>query len=205
MEDVDVNDVLYAVNKYIKYKTSARKSYIRTKILKKDDKCDITQLCYALYNATENKTVVVNDNQENMRIQRQNLQLEKKVNEYEYTINELEQSIKTLKISNSSLREINSDNEDYKKHIEELKIKLNEKKQVVFKPIVDNSDKLEIEELKRINERLVKRIHNGDFDNPSDKDIIIRNLKEDIENMKQQHNMERMVDEENMLNDLNKI
>ena len=59
MEDVDVNDVLYAVNKYIKYKTSARKSYIRTKILKKDDKCDITQLCYALYNATENKTVVV--------------------------------------------------------------------------------------------------------------------------------------------------
>tara|TARA_R110000823_G_scaffold269015_8_gene388821 strand:- start:33 stop:659 length:627 start_codon:yes stop_codon:yes gene_type:complete len=205
MEDVNVNDVLYAVNKYIKYKTSARKSYIRTKILKKDDKCDITQLCYALYNATENKTVVVNDNQENMRIQRQNLQLEKKVNEYEYTINELEQSIKTLKISNSSLREINSDNEDYKKHIEELKIKLNEKKQVVFKPIVDNSDKLEIEELKRINERLVKRIHNGDFDNPSDKDIIIRNLKEDIENMKQQHNMERMVDEENMLNDLNKI
>ena len=206
MEDVNVNDVLYAVNKYIKYKTSARKSYIRTKILKKDDKCDITQLCYALYNATENKTVVVNDNQENMRIQRQNLQLEKKVNEYEYTINHLEQTIKTLKISNSSLREINSDNEDYKKHIEELKIKLNEKKQVVFKPIVDNSDKdNKIEDLKRINQRLVDRIHNGDFDNPSDKDIIIRNLKEDIENMKQERIMERMLDEENMLNDLNKI
>ena len=59
--------------------------------------------------------------------------------------------------------------------------------------------------IKRINERLVKRIHNGDFDNPSDKDIIIRNLKEDIENMKQERIMERMLDEENMLNDLNKI
>ena len=205
MEDVDVNDVLYAVNKYIKYKTSARKSYIRTKILKKDDKCDITQLCYALYNATENKTVVINDNQENMKIQRQNLQLEKKVNEYEDTINQLEETIKTLKVSNNSLREINNDNQDYKTHIEELKIKLNEKKQVVFKPIENNNDKVKIEDLKRINERLVNRIHNGDFDKPTDKDITIRNLKEEIENMKQEQKMILLLNEDDILNNLNKI
>ena len=127
------------------------------------------------------------------------------MNEYEDTINQLEETIKTLKVSNNSLREINNDNQDYKTHIEELKIKLNEKKQVVFKPIENNNDKVKIEDLKRINERLVNRIHNGDFDNPTDKDITIRNLKEEIENMKQEQKMILLLNEDDILNNLNKI
>ena len=209
MEDIDVNDVLYAVNKCIEYKTSARKSYIRTKILKRDNKCDITQLCYALYNATENKTVVINDNQENIKIQRENYHLLKKVSDHEDTINQLEQNIKMLKISNNSLRDKNNVNEDYKIEIEELKNKIkdysnidNTKKQKIE---INNSDKDKIEDLKRINDRLVKRIHNGDFDNPTDKDITIMNLKKTIEDMKQQNIMERLLNEEDMLNNLNKI
>ena len=53
----DANDVLYVVNKYIKWKNSARKSYIRKKVLEKDLNCDITQLCYKLYDAIENREV----------------------------------------------------------------------------------------------------------------------------------------------------
>ena len=200
-----LDDLMFVLNKCIKFKDANNKQNVRKK-LKKNDKEDIlTQLAYVIHTNIMNKSVIEIKSEDSLETKRDNLQLQKKVNEYEDTINQLEQSIKMLKISNSSLREINSDNEDYKKHIEELKIKLNEKKQVVFKPIENNNDKVKIEELKRINERLVKRIHNGDFDNPSDKDIIIRNLKEDIENMKQERIMERMLDEENMLNDLNKI
>jgi hypothetical protein len=77
--ETDPNDVLYVMNKYIKYKTAARKSYIRTKVLKKDLNCDITQLCYSLYNAVENKVVVVNDNQENISNIRKIIKLEKEL------------------------------------------------------------------------------------------------------------------------------
>ena len=61
MEGVDANNVIFQVNKMIKFKDSARKSYIRKKLLQKDLKDDITQLCFCLYDAVVNKVVVVNE------------------------------------------------------------------------------------------------------------------------------------------------
>ena len=200
-----LDDLMFVLNKCIKFKDSNNRQNVRKK-LKKNDKEDIlTQLAYIIHTNIMNKSVIEIKSEDSLETKRDNLQLQKKVNEYEYTINQLEQNIKTLKISNNSLREINIDNTEYKNKIEELKYKLNEK-QVSFKPpVVDNSDKIKIEDLTRINERLLNRIHNGDFDNPTDKDITIRNLKEEIENMKHQREMELLLDEDKILSDLNKI
>ena len=46
MEDIDFNDVLLSINKCIKWKSSDRKSYVRTKIRAKQVGDDYTQLCY---------------------------------------------------------------------------------------------------------------------------------------------------------------
>tara|TARA_R110000803_G_scaffold77910_4_gene142866 strand:+ start:5501 stop:6130 length:630 start_codon:yes stop_codon:yes gene_type:complete len=203
-KEPSLDDLMFVLNKCIKFKDSNNKQNIRKKIKKNDKEDILTQLAYVVHTNIMNKSVIEIKSEDSLETKRDNLQLQKKVNDYEYTINQLEQTIKTLKVSNSSLRENYNNIEDYKNEIKELKYKLNEKKEV-YKPIVNNNDKIEIEDLKKINERLVKRIHNGDFDNPTDKDITIRNLKEDIENMKQQHKMELLLDEQNMLNDLNKI
>jgi ATP-dependent 26S proteasome regulatory subunit len=78
-ETIDPEDILYVINKHIKYKTAARKSYVRTKILKCDMVDDYTQLIYKLYNALENKTIVVEQSQENLEVQRENIKLLKRV------------------------------------------------------------------------------------------------------------------------------
>ena len=202
-----LDDLMFVLNKCIKFKDSNNRQNVRKK-LKKNDKEDIlTQLAYVIHTNVMNKSVIEIKSEDSLETKRDNLQLQKKVNEYEYTINQLEQTIKTLKISNSSLRENTNDIQDYKNEIQELKYKLkdNIEKQVSLKPIENNNDKVIIEDLKKINARLVDRIHNGDFDNPTDKDITIRNLKEEIENMKQQHRMELLLDEDDILNNLNKI
>jgi hypothetical protein len=117
----DANDVLYVVNKYIKWKNSARKSYIRKKVLEKDLNCDITQLCYKLYDALENKHIVINDTQENIDMKRKLLAYEMEIarlKEYETKydnshkqnikkrnlINELNVEIENLKLENSNLK-----------------------------------------------------------------------------------------------------
>ena len=41
---INPNDILYVINKHIKYKNAARKSYVRTKILKCDMIDDYTNL-----------------------------------------------------------------------------------------------------------------------------------------------------------------
>tara|TARA_R110000782_G_scaffold60488_1_gene124993 strand:+ start:938 stop:1591 length:654 start_codon:yes stop_codon:yes gene_type:complete len=80
-ETPDPNDVLYTINKYIKYKSSGRKSYIRTKVIECNMTDDITQMCYKLYDAIENKTVVINDNQENIDMKRKLLKYENEIRE----------------------------------------------------------------------------------------------------------------------------
>ena len=203
-----LDDLMFVLNKCIKFKDSNNRQNVRKK-LKKNDKEDIlTQLAYVIHTNVMNKSVIEIKSEDSLETKRDNLQLQKKVNEYEDTINQLEQTIKTLKISNNSLREINNNNQDYKNEIQELKYKLKdyeEQKQFSFKPIENNNDKVMIEDLKKINKRLVDRIHNGDFDKPTDKDITIRNLKEEIENMKQEHKMTLLLNEDDILNNLNKI
>lgn len=238
--------VLTTINNCLVYKNSARKSYIRTKVLGKNFNDDITQLCYLLHEAkttssnnTENNIInslkqqlqnnEVNHKQEleTQRISMKHLiatSKERITRKTDYNKMEKETEIaqqqidllkKQIKDEQEGCEYITNRNtileqklDDSRIEIESLRQRLEfsiKEKKEVYKPIVNNNDKIEIEDLKKINERLVKRIHNGDFDNPTDKDITIRKLKEDIENMKQQHKMELLLDEQNMLNDLNKI
>jgi len=103
-------DVLYVVNKYIKWKNSARKSYIRKKIIANDMTCDITQLCYKLYDAIENKVVQINESQINIDNQRKLLQYEieiEKLKEYkEKYENSHKQNIKKRNLLDDKDKEI---------------------------------------------------------------------------------------------------
>lgn len=109
--EVDTSaDVLYVVNKYIKWKNSARKSYIRKKIIANDMTCDITQLCYKLYDAIENKVVQINESQINIDNQRKLLQYEieiEKLKEYkEKYENSHKQNIKKRNLLDDKDKEI---------------------------------------------------------------------------------------------------
>ena len=120
-KETDPNDVLYVVNKYIKWKNTARKSYIRKKVLGKDFTCDITQLCYKLYDAVENRRIIISDTQENIDMKRKLFAYEMeiaKLKEYEskydnshkqnikkrILIDELNVEIENLKLENSNLK-----------------------------------------------------------------------------------------------------
>ena len=136
----DHNDVLYTINKYINYKSSARKSYIRTKVIERNMTDDITQMCYKLYDAIENKTIVVNDNQENIDMKR-------KLLKYENEIKDLnEYKIKYEKSNRYNLQKSRII-EEQQQEITELKIKLKSKPDIddepsIFddEPVVNNID-----------------------------------------------------------------
>lgn len=131
--EVDTSaDVLYVVNKYIKWKNSARKSYIRKKIIANDMTCDITQLCYKLYDAIENKVVQINESQINIDNQRKLLQYEieiEKLKEYkEKYENSHKQNIKKRNLLDDKDKEIEKLNKTITKLREDTNVKDNNNK-----------------------------------------------------------------------------
>jgi len=130
--ETDPNDVLYVMNKYIKYKTAARKSYIRTKVLKKDLNCDITQLCYSLYNAIETKVVVVNDNQENISNIRKIIKLEKELDMNKDYKDKYESSNRHNLQKRRLLDEKDEEISELKKQIKMMKNNIKDEKPSVF-------------------------------------------------------------------------
>jgi len=138
-KETDPNDVLYVVNKYIKWKNSARKSYIRKKVLAKDLTCDITQLCYKLYDALENKHIVISDTQENIDMKRKLLAYEieiARLKEYESKYdNSHKQNLKKRQL----IDELNIEIYNLKLEITGLKEKLkNPKDKSVFDEPIKN-------------------------------------------------------------------
>lgn len=139
--EVDTSaDVLYVVNKYIKWKNSARKSYIRKKIIANDMTCDITQLCYKLYDAIENKVVQINESQINIDNQRKLLQYEieiEKLKEYkEKYENSHKQNIKKRNLLDDKDKEIEKLNKTITKLSKDNIIIKNEDKCVLDEPVV---------------------------------------------------------------------
>lgn len=137
MEDkkTDANNILYVVNKYINWKTSARKSYIRKKVIANDMTDDITQLCYQLYNLSENKVVVVNDNQENIDMKRNLLKYEKEIFE--------------LKVYKEKYESSNRHNKQKRKLLDEQLIEINNLKQQLLETKQINETKTNIKPKKK--------------------------------------------------------
>ena len=128
--NIDASDVLCVINRYIKYKSSARKSYMRLKVLAKDTKCDITQLIYQLYNAIENKKIVINDTQENITMKKENFKLMKEIEElkiykekYENSNRHNLQKRKLLDEKEDEIVKLNMINSQLKAQLESKEIK----------------------------------------------------------------------------------
>tara|TARA_R110000868_G_scaffold407016_2_gene687905 strand:+ start:26 stop:682 length:657 start_codon:yes stop_codon:yes gene_type:complete len=207
-----IDDLMFVLNKCIKFKDSNNRQNVRKK-LKKNDKQDIlTQLAYVVHTNIMNKSVIEIKSEDSLETKRENFNLIKKIDTLEKTIIELKDGEKILKISNNSLREIcnttngndNNDIEDYKIEIESLKQKLESKRDSI-KTVDNEFEKMQLEDLKKINKKLNQRIINGDFDNPSDKDITIRKLKEELNEMKIRNKMEQSLNEDYILNNLNNL
>ena len=209
MEGVDANNVIFQVNKMIKFKDSARKSYIRKKLLQKDLKDDITQLCFCLYDAVVNKVVVVNDNQENIKNQRLLLSMDKEIIKLNKENELFQEKIRLLKVSNDSLRDNKSfdtfDNGENNELLDEYKEKnniLNDKieklkSELKFKD-QDLYDRNNI--ITKLN--MDKRHYKNNIRPDDEKDIEIKELKErikdanDMMNLLYQNNIEELKTEQ---------
>ena len=120
-KEIEVDEVLYVVNKYIKWKNAARKSYIRKKIMEKDLTDDITQLCYKLYDAIENKHIVINDTQENIDMKRKLLAYEIEIAKYKEYENKYNNSHKQNIKKRQIIDQLNEENTNLKLQISNLK------------------------------------------------------------------------------------
>ena len=149
--NIDASDVLCVINRYIKYKSSARKSYMRLKVLAKDTKCDITQLIYQLYNAIENKKIVINDTQENITMKKENFKLMKEIEElkiykekYENSNRHNLQKRKLLDEKEDEIVKLNMINSQLKAQLESKDVK--ESEEVIEPSVFDGP--LEVIEVK---------------------------------------------------------
>ena len=151
LTNIDASDVLCVINRYIKYKSSARKSYMRLKVLAKDTKCDITQLIYQLYNAVENKKIVINDTQENINMKKENYKLMKEIEElkiykekYENSNRHNLQKRKLLDEKEDEIVKLNMINSQLKAQLESKDVK--ESEEVIEPSVFDGP--LEVIEVK---------------------------------------------------------
>jgi len=209
MEGVDANNVIFQVNKMIKFKDSARKSYIRKKLLQKDLKDDITQLCFCLYDAVVNKVVVVNDNQENIKNQRLLLSMDKEIIKLNKENELFLEKNRILKVSNNSLRVNKSFNtfdngennellDEYKEKNNILNDKINKlKSELKFKD-QDLTDRNNIITNLNMEKRNYKNINRPE----DEKDIEIKELKQrlkdsnDMMNLLYKNSMEELKTEQ---------
>tara|TARA_R110001592_G_scaffold14300_1_gene64248 strand:+ start:252 stop:893 length:642 start_codon:yes stop_codon:yes gene_type:complete len=179
-KEPSLDDLMFVLNKCIKFKDSNHKQNIRKKIKKNDKEDILTQLAYVVHSNVMNKSVIEIKSTEEIKLRRENIDFKLKLIECEEKYKEYEQTIKVLKNSNNFLRndynKIKNEIIDYQDEVQELRKKINDIKTTI-KPIENNGDKVIIQDLKKINSKLVDRIHNGDFDNPTDKDVIIRDLR----------------------------
>ena len=196
MEGVDANNVIFQVNKMIKFKDSARKSYIRKKLLQKDLKDDITQLCFCLYDAVVNKVVVVNDNQENIKNQRLLLSMDKEIIKLNKENELFLEKNRILKVSNNSLRVNKSFNtfdngennellDEYKEKNNILNDKINKlKSELKFKD-QDLTDRNNIITNLNMEKRNYKNINRPE----DEKDIEIKELKQRLKDSNDMMNL----------------
>lgn len=196
MEGIDANNVIFEVNKMIKFKDSARKSYIRKKLLKRDLNDDITQLCFCLYEAVVNKVVVVNDNQENIKNQRLLLSMEKEIIKLNTENQLFIEKIRLLKVSNDSLRvnksfdtfdngENNELLDEYKEKNNILNDKINKlKSELKFKD-QDLTDRNNIITNLNMEKRNYKNINRPE----DEKDIEIKELKQRLKDSNDMMNL----------------
>ena len=196
MEGVDANNVIFQVNKMIKFKDSARKSYIRKKLLQKDLKDDITQLCFCLYDAVVNKVVVVNDNQENIKNQRLLLSMDKEIIKLNKENELFQEKIRLLKVSNDSLRDNKSfdtfDNGENNELLDEYK----EKNNILYDKIEKLKSELKFKDqdlydrnniITKLN--MEKRHYKNNMRPDDEKDIEIKELKERIKDANDMMNL----------------
>mgnify|MGYP003628284841 FL=1 len=196
MEGVDANNVIFQVNKMIKFKDSARKSYIRKKLLQKDLKDDITQLCFCLYDAVVNKVVVVNDNQENIKNQRLLLSMDKEIIKLNKENELFQEKIRLLKVSNDSLRDNKSfdtfDNGENNELLDEYK----EKNNILYDKIEKLKSELKFKDqdlyernniITKLN--MDKRHYKNNIRPDDEKDIEIKELKERIKDANDMMNL----------------
>ena len=196
MEGIDANNVIFEVNKMIKFKDSARKSYIRKKLLKRDLNDDITQLCFCLYEAVVNKVVVVNDNQENIKNQRLLLSMEKEIIKLNTENQLFIEKIRLLKVSNDSLRVNKSfdtfDNGENNELLDEYK----EKNNILYDKIEKLKSELKFKDqdlyernniITKLN--MDKRHYKNNIRPDDEKDIEIKELKERIKDANDMMNL----------------
>ena len=185
--------VLTTINNCLVYKNSARKSYIRTKVLGKNFNDDITQLCYLLHEAktttsNNNENNIINSLKQQMEIneinhkqeletQRLNMKhllatskeritrktdYNKMEKETELAQEQIDLLKKQIKDEQEGCEYITSRNnileeklDDSRIEIESLRQKLEfikrDQNQVSLKPIVNNNDKVKIEDLTKSN------------------------------------------------------
>tara|TARA_R110001632_G_scaffold230984_1_gene368951 strand:- start:32 stop:742 length:711 start_codon:yes stop_codon:yes gene_type:complete len=209
MEGVDANNVIFQVNKMIKFKDSARKSYIRKKLLQKDLKDDITQLCFCLYDAVVNKVVVVNDNQENIKNQRLLLSMDKEIIKLNKENELFLEKIRLLKVSNDSLRDNKSfdtfDNGENNELLDEYKEKnniLNDKIEKLKSELKFKDQDLYDRNNIITNLNMEKRHYKNNMKPDDEKDIEIKELKQrlkdsnDMMNLLYKNSMEELKTEQ---------
>ena len=196
MEGVDANNVIFQVNKMIKFKDSARKSYIRKKLLQKDLKDDITQLCFCLYDAVVNKVVVVNDNQENIKNQRLLLSMDKEIIKLNKENELFQEKIRLLKVSNDSLRDNKSfdtfDNGENNELLDEYKEKnniLNDKIEKLKSELKFKDQDLTDRNNIITNLNMEKRHYKNNMKPDDEKDIEIKELKEQLKDANDMMNL----------------
>ena len=196
MEGVDANNVIFQVNKMIKFKDSARKSYIRKKLLQKDLKDDITQLCFCLYDAVVNKVVVVNDNQENIKNQRLLLSMDKEIIKLNKENELFQEKIRLLKVSNDSLRDNKSfdtfDNGENNELLDEYKEKnniLNDKIEKLKSELKFKDQDLTDRNNIITNLNMEKRHYKNNMKPDDEKDIEIKELKEQLKDSNDMMNL----------------
>ena len=202
-----LEDLMFVLNKCIEFRDSNHKQNVRKK-LKKNDKSDVlTQLANVVHTNIMNKSVIEIKSTEEINLRRENIDFKLKLVEGEEKDKEKEQKIQILKNSNNHLRNeynnIKNEIIDYQDEVNELKKQINNLK-TTTKPTTNDNDKMMIEDLKIINNRLIKRIHNGDFDNPTDKDVIIRDLKEKLNDRDDCINQLKQENNDILLNNNNK-
>tara|TARA_R110000803_G_scaffold61731_1_gene121740 strand:+ start:344 stop:1054 length:711 start_codon:yes stop_codon:yes gene_type:complete len=196
MEGVDANNVIFQVNKMIKFKDSARKSYIRKKLLQKDLKDDITQLCFCLYDAVVNKVVVVNDNQENIKNQRLLLSMDKEIIKLNKENELFQEKIRLLKVSNDSLRDNKSfdtfDNGENNELLDEYKEKnniLNDKIEKLKSELKFKDQDLTDRNNIITNLNMEKRHYKNNMKPDDEKDIEIKELKQRLKDSNDMMNL----------------
>ena len=85
-KEIEVDEVLYVVNKYIKWKNAARKSYIRKKIMEKDLTDDITQF---IQQTADQLAVSINNAQSYIQIEQMSVELKNKHTKFGITSKEI--------------------------------------------------------------------------------------------------------------------